>query len=52
VDTPLWDQIPDAPDRTRMLRPQDVAEAAVLMASLPAGASLEELTLLPAGGIL
>ena len=52
VDTPLWDQIPNPPDRSRMLRPQDVAEAAVLMASLPASASLEELTLLPAGGIL
>ncbi|MBI4562676.1 MAG: SDR family oxidoreductase [Candidatus Rokubacteria bacterium] len=52
VDTPLWDQIPNPPDRTRMLKPQDVAEAAVLMASLPAGASLEELTLLPAVGIL
>ena len=52
VDTPLWDQVPNPPDRARMLRPQDVAEAAVLMASLPAGASLEELTLLPAAGIL
>jgi NADP-dependent 3-hydroxy acid dehydrogenase YdfG len=52
VDTSLWDHIPNPPDRTRMLRPEDVAEAAVLMASLPAGASLEELTLLPAGGIL
>jgi hypothetical protein len=35
-----------------MLRPEDVAEAALLMASLPPGASLEDLTLLPAGGIL
>jgi NADP-dependent 3-hydroxy acid dehydrogenase YdfG len=52
VDTPLWDSIPQGPDRSRMLRPQDVARAAVLMASLPPGASLEELTLLPAGGIL
>ena len=52
VDTPLWDQVPNPPDRALMLRPQHVAEAAVLMASLPAGASLEELTLLPAGGIL
>lgn len=52
VDTPFWDRIPSPPDRTRMLRPEDVAEAAVLMASLPPGASLEELTLLPAGGIL
>jgi len=52
VDTPLWDAIPSSPDRSRMLRPEDVARAAVLMASLPPGASLEELTLLPAGGIL
>jgi NADP-dependent 3-hydroxy acid dehydrogenase YdfG len=52
VDTPLWDTIPTPPDRSRMLRPEDVARAAVLMASLPAGASLEELTLLPQGGIL
>ena len=52
VDTPLWDTIPAPPDRSRMLRPEDVARAAVLMASLPAGASLEELTLLPQGGIL
>ncbi len=52
VDTPLWDAIPGGPDRARMLRPEDVARAAVLMASLPPGATLEELTLLPAGGIL
>ena len=52
VDTPLWDTIPNSPDRARMLRPEDVARAAVLMASLPPGASLEELTLLPQGGIL
>jgi meso-butanediol dehydrogenase / (S,S)-butanediol dehydrogenase / diacetyl reductase len=52
VDTPLWDAIPNSPDRGRMLRPADVARAAVLMASLPPGASLEELTLLPQGGIL
>ena len=52
VDTPLWDTIPGGPDRSRMLRPQDVARAAILMASLPPGATLEELTLMPAGGIL
>ncbi len=52
VDTPLWDTIPNSPDRSRMLRPEDVARAAVLMASLPSGAALEELTLLPQGGIL
>jgi len=52
VDTPLWDRVPNPPERSRMLRPEDVAEAALLMASLPPGASLEDLTLLPAGGIL
>jgi NADP-dependent 3-hydroxy acid dehydrogenase YdfG len=52
VDTPLWDAIPGGPDRARMLRPEDVARAAALMASLPPGATMEEVTLLPAGGIL
>jgi NADP-dependent 3-hydroxy acid dehydrogenase YdfG len=52
VDTPLWDAIPNGPDRRRMLRPEDVARAVVLMASLPPHAVLEEITLLPAGGIL
>ncbi|MEK6666902.1 MAG: SDR family oxidoreductase [candidate division NC10 bacterium] len=52
VDTALWDTVPNPPDRSRMLRPEDVAEAALLMASLPPGASLEDLTLLPAAGIL
>jgi NAD(P)-dependent dehydrogenase (short-subunit alcohol dehydrogenase family) len=52
VDTPLWDAIPSPPDRARMLRPEQVADAAVLMASLSPNATLEELTLLPAGGVL
>jgi 3-oxoacyl-[acyl-carrier protein] reductase len=52
VDTPLWDTLGGSPPRDKMLRPEDVARAAVLMASLPAHAVLEELTLLPAGGIL
>jgi short-subunit dehydrogenase len=52
VDTPLWDTIPNAPDRRRMLSPEDVARVVVLMATLPPGATLEETTLLPAGGIL
>jgi NADP-dependent 3-hydroxy acid dehydrogenase YdfG len=52
IDTPLWDTIPGAPDRARMLRAEDVARTVVLMASLPPGAALEEVRLLPAGGIL
>jgi NAD(P)-dependent dehydrogenase (short-subunit alcohol dehydrogenase family) len=52
TDTPLWDAMPGAPARERMLRADQVAEAALLMASLDPNATLEELTLLPAGGIL
>lgn len=52
VDTPLWDSVPNPPDRSRMLRPEDVAQAALLMASLPPHAALEELTILPSAGIL
>jgi NADP-dependent 3-hydroxy acid dehydrogenase YdfG len=52
VDTPLWDVVPDPPDRARMVRPEDVARAVALMASQPAHASIEELTIMPQGGIL
>lgn len=52
TDTPLWDAMPGAPARERMLTPDQVAEAALLMATLGPNATLEELTLLPAGGIL
>lgn len=52
TDTPLWDGIPSPPARERMLRPEQVAEVALLMASLDPNATLEEVTLLPAGGIL
>jgi NAD(P)-dependent dehydrogenase (short-subunit alcohol dehydrogenase family) len=52
TDTPLWDAMAAAPPRERMIRPDQVAEAALLMASLAPNATLEELTLLPAGGIL
>jgi short-subunit dehydrogenase len=52
VDTPLWDTMGGSPPRDKMLRVEDVARAAVLMVTLPPRASLEELTLLPAGGIL
>jgi len=52
TDTPLWDAIAGAPARARMLKPEQVAQAALLIAALEPNASLEELTLLPAGGIL
>jgi NAD(P)-dependent dehydrogenase (short-subunit alcohol dehydrogenase family) len=52
TDTPLWDAMPGAPPRDRMLGADQVAEAALFMAGLDPHATLEELTLLPAGGIL
>jgi NAD(P)-dependent dehydrogenase (short-subunit alcohol dehydrogenase family) len=52
TDTPLWDTVPGAPERARMLRADQVAGAAVLMAALGPNATLEEMTLLPAGGVL
>ncbi len=52
VDTALWDAVPSPPARSRMLRPEQVAEAALLMAAQPPTATLEEITLLPAGGVL
>jgi NADP-dependent 3-hydroxy acid dehydrogenase YdfG len=52
VDTALWDAVSAPPDRKRMLDAEAVARCAVLMATLPPGAALEELTLMPAGGIL
>ena len=52
VDTPLWDSIPGAPDRNLMITPGQVAEVALLMATLGANAALEELTLMPARGVL
>jgi NADP-dependent 3-hydroxy acid dehydrogenase YdfG len=52
TDTPLWDAVPGAPDRARMLTAEQVAEAAVYMAGLGPNAAMEEITLLPAGGVL
>jgi NAD(P)-dependent dehydrogenase (short-subunit alcohol dehydrogenase family) len=52
VDTPFWDGIPGAPDRARMLRPEAVAEAALLIATQPPGAFVEEIVLAPTPGVL
>jgi NAD(P)-dependent dehydrogenase (short-subunit alcohol dehydrogenase family) len=52
VDTPFWDGIPGAPDRIRMLRPEAVAEAALLVAAQPPGAFVEEIVLAPTPGVL
>ena len=52
TDTALWDAIPNPPDRKLMLRPEQVAEAALAMVLMEPNATLEEMTLLPAGGVL
>ena len=52
TDTSLWNAVSSPPDRGLMLRPEQVAEAALLMACVEANATLEEMTLLPAGGVL
>jgi NAD(P)-dependent dehydrogenase (short-subunit alcohol dehydrogenase family) len=52
VDTPFWDEIPSPPDRSRMLRPEAVAEAALLIATQPPGAFVEEIVLAPTPGVL
>ena len=52
VDTPFWDAIPSPPDRSRMLTPEAVAEAALLIASQPPGAFVEEIVLAPTPGVL
>lgn len=52
VDTPLWDAVSHPPDRAKMLRPDDVAEVACFMATRPLHAAVEEIVILPSGGIL
>ena len=52
VDTPFWDGISNPPDRDRMLRPEAVAEAALLVAAQPPEAFVEEIVLAPTPGVL
>lgn len=53
VDSPFWDRAGGtALDRGRMLRPEDVAQAIVHAASLPAGATMDEIVLMPPDGVL
>ena len=50
VDTPILDRRPNPPDRQareRSLRPEDVAQACLFLATLPPRAYVPELTILP-----
>jgi NADP-dependent 3-hydroxy acid dehydrogenase YdfG len=52
VATPLLDRRPEPPppgERARMLRPEDVAELCAVLAALPPGVHVPELTVLPVG---
>lgn len=52
TDTGIWNQFwPDAP-RKRMLRPETVAQAVLDALLLPPESTVEEITLMPAGGSL
>jgi NAD(P)-dependent dehydrogenase (short-subunit alcohol dehydrogenase family) len=51
VDTPWYDQEPDAP-REQMLKPEDIAELAFYLSMLPSRVILEEVVLQPRGMIL
>jgi NAD(P)-dependent dehydrogenase (short-subunit alcohol dehydrogenase family) len=53
VDTPFWERAGGTElPRDRMLRSEDVARAIVAAAATPAGASVDEIVLMPADGVL
>ena len=52
VGTARGGAVPRPPARARVRRPEQVAEAALLMAAQAPNAALEEITLLPAAGVL
>ncbi len=52
VDTPFWEGIEGEWDRSAMLRPEAVAEAAMGALKLPEGALAEEIVIAPTGGSL
>lgn len=52
VDTPFWDAIPAPPDRHRMLKPEDVAEAVAFVVTRPPTIYLDEVVAMPPEGIL
>ena len=52
TDTEIWNQFwPDAP-RSRMLRPEAIAEAVLSALLQPAGSTVEEITIMPTSGAL
>lgn len=52
VDTAIWDGRNERFDRTRMMRPADVASAVLQALDTPPGAHLVEVTITPRSGVL
>jgi len=52
VDTDLWNEFPNAPERERMIRPETVAQIVVQILATPPDASIDEIIVLPPEGIL
>ncbi|GBC93273.1 putative oxidoreductase [bacterium HR15] len=52
VDTDLWNEFPNAPERERMIRPETVAQIVLQILATPPDASIDELVVLPPEGIL
>ncbi|MCS6923486.1 MAG: SDR family oxidoreductase [Fimbriimonadales bacterium] len=52
VDTAIWGEGDYVPDRTKMIRPETVAQTIVQMLTMPTDATIDELLLLPQEGIL
>jgi 3-oxoacyl-[acyl-carrier protein] reductase len=49
VDTPWYDIDPTAPDRSRMLKAEDIAQLALYLASLPPRVLIDEVVIQPRG---
>ena len=52
VDTPLWDPMEWSPDRTKMLRAEEVADAVVAALTISRTAAVDELIVMPQEGVL
>ena len=52
TDTPLWKEIPGDWDRTKMIKPEDVAKAVMNIYKQPRETLTEEIVIMPIGGVL
>lgn len=52
VDTPAWQGMEHAPPRSKMLRPGEVAEAVLAALTVSATATVDEIVITPAEGVL